>query len=123
MSEIDSGEHKDLHERLLDFAARVGLMYTQLPKSRLADVYGLQVVRSSSSVGAQLREAKRARSDAEFVSKCESSQQELDETTYWFELMVRTKLVTQKQMVALLSEAEELMSIIASWAINAKKRR
>lgn len=66
------GERWDLKERTKSFAPRVIKMYCALPKTTEAQVLGKQALRSGTSVGAHYREAKRARSDAEFISKIEA---------------------------------------------------
>ena len=60
------GEHEDLRVRTKKFALRVIRLFSALPKGPVADVIGKQVLRSGTSVGANFREAHRARSDAEF---------------------------------------------------------
>jgi len=62
-------------------------MYAALPKSTVGQVIGKQILRSGTSVGAHYREASKARSTAEFVSKLGGAQQELEETAYWLELL------------------------------------
>lgn len=74
---------KDLKLRTKNFALRIIKLFSALPKQTEAQVIGKQILRSGTSVGAQYREACRARSDAEFISKIESGLQELEETMYW----------------------------------------
>ena len=62
----------------------------------MAQVIGKQVLRSGTSVGAHYREAFRSRSGAEFVSKIQSGLQELEETVYWFELLIESDLVSER---------------------------
>ena len=71
---------KDLSIRTKDFALRIIRLYKSLPEAVEAQVIGKQSLRSGTSVGAQYREAKRARSGAEVTSKMESALQELEET-------------------------------------------
>ena len=117
----DTGEPRDLRERTKAFALRIVRLYSSLPKTTLAQVLGRQVLRSGTSVGAQYREACRARSTAEFVSKIESALQELDETSYWFELLVESDTVSARRLADLRNEANELTAILASSAMTAKK--
>lgn len=77
----------DLPVRTKLFALRVIRLYAALPKTTESQVIGKQILRSGTSVGAHYREAKRARSTAEFVSKIECALQELEETIYWLELL------------------------------------
>ena len=83
------GEHpKDLRERLKAYALCVIELCGSLPRSEVNRVLGRQLLRSGTSVGAHYREACRARSNAEFISKIETSLQELDESDYWLELII-----------------------------------
>jgi four helix bundle protein len=77
--------NKQLGIRTKAFAIQIIRLYVRLPKTTLAQVLGKQFLRSGTSVGAHYREATRARSTAEFVSKIECGMQELEETSYWLE--------------------------------------
>ena len=81
-------EEHDLRQRTKKFALSVRRMFSTLPKTTEARSLGKQVLRSGTSVGANYREAYRARSRAEFISKCGDSLRELEETLYWLELLV-----------------------------------
>ena len=86
----------DLKSRTQKFALRIIKLFSSLPKTSEAQVIGKQVLRSGTSVGAQYLEACRARSTSEFISKMQSSLQELDETSYWLELLVE-EILSQLQ--------------------------
>ena len=83
---------RDLKQRTKTFALRIIKLYSALPRRGDAKVFGNQILKSGTSVGAQYREACRAKSDADFISKVEGALQELDETAYWLELMARLRL-------------------------------
>jgi four helix bundle protein len=105
-------EEKDLLPRTKEFARRVIRLYCSLSKTEtVAQVLGKQVLRSGTSVGANYREANRARSKAEFISKMGDCLKEADETLYWLELLVDEKIVSEKKMNALVSESNELVAI------------
>jgi four helix bundle protein len=80
-------------------------------------------VRSGTSVGAQYREARRARSRAEFISKVESATQELDESLYWLELLVEGRLVPAGRIGDLKDEGEEIMKMLVATAKTTKARK
>src|SRR5881227_2228725 len=84
----ESGEPEDLRARTKRYALDVIALVEALPRRRACYLIGGQLFRSGTSVGAHYREACRARSDAEFISKMEGALQELEETTYWLELLV-----------------------------------
>jgi len=123
MDEGIDKQPKDLRTRTKAFALRIIRMYAALPKSGAAQVLGKQVLRSGTSVGAHYREASRARSNAEFISKLEGGLMELDETSYWLELLQDGGIFPAKRLAPLLQEAEELTAILVTCSKNAKQRK
>jgi four helix bundle protein len=113
----------DLRNRTKDFALRVIKLYQNLPKSGEAQVIGKQILRSGTSVGAQYREACRAKSPADFISKMEGSLQELDETAYWQELLVEGGVVPAERLADLQKETNELIAIFIVSIKTAKKNK
>ncbi len=113
---------QELRERTKQFALRIIKMYCSLPKSTEAQVLGKQVLRSGTGVAANYREASRARSDAELISKLGIVEQELDETALWFELLIESGIVSQPKLHNLRQEADELLKITVT-AINTTKKR
>ena len=86
-----------------------------LPKSSaVAQVLGRQALRSGTSVGANYREADRARSKAEFISKIGDCLKEADETLYWLELLLDENFVAPKRLQPLVNEANELVAIFTT---------
>jgi four helix bundle protein len=75
-------QNEDLRHRTKNFALRIIKLYVSLPRVAVAQTLGKQLLRSGTSVGANYREACRARSNAEFVSKHGDSLKELEETSY-----------------------------------------
>jgi len=111
-------ERVDLRVRTKQFALRVIRLFSALPRGPVADVIGKQLLRSGTSVGANFREAHRARSDAEFVCKVGDCLKELEETWYWLELLIDAELISAHRLAPLLDECNELMAILT---IIAKK--
>src|SRR4051812_39047595 len=93
VAENQRAEPVDLRVRTKRFALRVIRLFSSLPRSAEAVVIGQQLLRSGTSVGANFREAHRARSDSEFVSKVGDCLKELDETCYWLELLIEAEIV------------------------------
>jgi len=91
-------EGKDLRDRTKKFALRVVRLYSNLPKTTEAQVMGKQVLRSGTSVGANYREACRARSTPEFIAKLGDCLKELDESSYWFELLAESGTSTSAHL-------------------------
>lgn len=111
---------KNLAARTKNFARRIIRLYVALPKETLAQVLGKQVLRAGTSVGANYREANRARSKAEFISKIGDCLKEADETVYWLELLVDESVVSQKRLSPLLQEANELVAIFVTISKRAR---
>lgn len=112
----------DLQTRTKQFALRIVRLYSALPSSTLAQVIGKQLLRAGTSIGAHYREASRARSDVEFVSKLEVGLQELDETIYWLELVIESELVAAEKLAELIEEANQLLAILVTCVKNVKAR-
>ena len=112
---------QDLKPRTKVFALRVIQMYSKLPKNdTVAQVLGKQVLRSGTSVGANYREASRARSKPEFVSKTGDCLKEIEETDYWLELLVDSGCVPPAKMAALLDETRQRIAILTTINKRAK---
>ncbi len=122
MSDERRGEY-DLRGRTKTFALRILRLYSSLPKTTEAQILGRQLLRSGTSVGAHYREATRARSTAEFISKIEGGLQELEETGYWLELLGDAAIVQKENLADLREEAEELTAILVTSVRTAKKRK
>jgi four helix bundle protein len=116
---------KDLKDRTKKFALRIIRMYSSLPKSTEARILGKQVLRSGTSVGANYREASQGRSKAEFIAKMGDCLKELEETTYWFELLIDGNILPENKLSDLLQESKELtaifVTIIKKTKTNVKK--
>ena len=93
----DEKRRQDLRLRTKKFALRISKMCSSLPDSREGRILGSQVFRSGTLVGANYREAYRARSRAAFISKLGDSQKELEETIYWLELLVDSGTVKPRK--------------------------
>jgi four helix bundle protein len=111
----------DLKLRTKALALRIIRLYSKLPRNdTVAQVLGKQVLRSGTSVGANYREASRARSKAEFISKIGDCLKEIEETEYWLELIVDSGCVLKKRMSKLLDETGQLIAIFTTIDRNAK---
>jgi len=122
---VKSSEEKklELKKRLKEYALRIIRLYEALPKSGAVHVITHQLLRSGTSPGAQYREACRAKSDADFISKIEGALQELDESEYWLELLIDGGYETEKKLKPLRDETNELMAIFVSIVTRTKSKR
>lgn len=106
---------EEFRQRTKRFAADSIRLFVKLPKAREeARVLGKQLLRSGTSVAAQVREASRARSDEEFVSKLGGALQETDESQLWLELLRAECGIAAAWTEPLEAEASELMAIFTS---------
>ena len=106
---------QDLKSRTKEYALRVIRMYSKLARNNtVAQVLGRQVLRSGTSVGADYREASRARSNAEFISKIGDSPKEAEESEYWLELLVESGCLPASRMAGLLDETRQLIAILTT---------
>lgn len=105
---------EDLRRRTKLFALKVIQFVESLPHSSKADIFGRQLLRSATSVGANYRSACRAKSKADFIAKLSIVEEEADESLYWFELMVESGLIQPVHVEELKEEANELISIIVA---------
>ena len=113
----------DLRIRTKAYALRIIKLYQTFAKIGEVQVIGNQLLRSGTSVGAQYREACRAKSPADFISKMESCLQELDETAYWLELLIDGKIVSSEKLADLQKETDELIAIFVSSVKTAKRNK
>src|ERR1017187_2410389 len=103
----------EFRNRTKAFAATAIRLFVKLPKNREeVRVLGKQLLRSGTSVAAQVREASRARSDEEFVSKLGGTLQETDETLLWLELLREECGIPPTNTLPIEKEADELMAIM-----------
>jgi four helix bundle protein len=88
--------------------------FRTLPKTEEAKIIGRQLLRSSSSVGANYRAACRARSKAEFHSKLSTVVEEADESVFWMEIMVEAEIVESTVLNYLADEANQILKIASA---------
>jgi four helix bundle protein len=107
-------EKGDLRERTFRFGRRIARVFEALPRKRLADIYGQQLVRSGNSIGANYREAQRARSPAEYRAKLGDCLREADETLYWLEAIEADGLLPSRRLASIKDECDQLIAIFVS---------
>lgn len=117
----NSMRNSDLRERTKQFALRIITLASMMPRTREADIIAKQVVKSGTSVGANYREAGRARSKTEFTSKIGVVEQEADETLYWLEIIRECDWIKHELVDSLIIEADELVAIFTTIGKKSKK--
>lgn len=105
---------QDLKQRTFLFAVAVSKLVTSLPYNTINREHFRQVIRSSASVGANYRAARRAKSDADFINKLKIVEEEADETIYFLELLAALNSEEKETIVPLINEGTEILKIIVA---------
>jgi four helix bundle protein len=114
---------QELKARTKQFGLRVIKLVNALPNKPAAWALGNQLLRAGTSVGANYRAACRGRSLAEFISKLGNVEEEADESVFWLEMIVESRLMPANLVEPLLKEGNELTAIMAASRKSAKRRR
>ena len=96
------------------FALRVIKLYKYLCGKRMEFVMSKQIMRSGTSIGANVREATRAQSTPDFISKMNIALKETEETCYWLELLHESEYLDERAFNSLYNDSMELLKILAS---------
>ena len=110
-----------LIQRTKQFALDCWKFCFKVPKSREYNAFVNQLIRSSSSVGANYRASQRAKSTADFINKLKIVEQEVDESVYWLEIFEEILSEYSSEISKLQKEGRELLAIIVA-SINTTKR-
>ena|SRR3989442_1654116 len=111
----------DLKQRTKAFALSTICLVERLPRGRTVDVIGRQLLRSGTSVAANYRSARRARSRRDFIAKMGIVEEEADESSFWLDLLVEAGLVPSAQIAALRDEANQLVAITVASIRTARR--
>jgi len=110
-----------LKDKSFAFAVRTYKLYKYLVDTKKEFVLSKQLLRSGTSIGANVREAYNAASKNDFIHKLSIAQKEADETIYWLELLSEVGLLTKKEFESMQIEATALLKIIRSSILTTKK--
>lgn len=110
-----------IRDKSFAFALEIVKLSTKL-RDRHEFVLSKQLLRSGTSIGANVREAVNAESTADFIHKFSVAQKECDETLYWLELLSASGLLEDDQFDALASDAREILKIIKSIIVTSKSK-
>jgi four helix bundle protein len=114
---------QDLNSRTFEFALRVVKLVARLPKNRIADVIGRQLLRSGTSIGANWQEATGASSPSDFIYRVEICERESRETNYWIKLLGASGVSKEVEIQALEKESNELVAIFTTIGRKSKRSR
>ncbi len=111
-----------LQEKSFVFALRIVKLYKYLCEEKKEFVLSKQILRSGTSIGANIEEAIGGQSDKDFLSKLEISYKEARETNYWLRLLFASDYLTKEQADSLIADSEELKKILAKIIITLKNK-
>jgi four helix bundle protein len=112
---------RELFQRTKQFALRIFQLVGALPQTIQGRAVAAQLIRSGTSVAANYRAGCRARSKPEFIAKLGVVEEEADESAFWLELIIETELLKPPKVIPLLTEASEIVAIMASSKKTAAK--
>lgn len=96
------------------FAVRIVNLYKYLCSEKKEFVLSKQLLRSGTSIGANVKEAIRGQSREDFVHKLSISLKEASESEYWLELLHETDYITQAQFESIIADCRELIRVLSS---------
>jgi four helix bundle protein len=105
---------KQLENRTKAFAIQIIRLSTLIPDISEGRVIKYQITKSGTSIGANYREANRARSKADFINKIKICESEASETVYWLEIMADLNWFDAQKILTVNKEANELLAIFTS---------
>lgn len=110
------------YEKALDFSVRVVGLYQYLVSVLSEHVMSKQVLRSGTSIGANISEAMSAESTGDFIHKMSISLKEVRETIYWLTLLRRTNYISDLQFQSMLDDCTQLKKILSSIILTSKQK-
>ena len=114
------GKVVDIRERTFKFSIKIAKLIPELPRNSVSIVIGNQLIRSGTSVGANVEEAQSSGSKKEFIHSMTIALKEARESKYWLRLIDGSILVENKNIFLLLTEVEEIVKILTTIIKNTK---
>ena len=120
-SEFDISSEGPLRNKTRDFALRIIKLYKHLTENYKEYVMSKQILRSGTSIGANVAEAIYGQSKRDFVAKLSISLKETSETEYWLDLLHQSEYINNNEFNSVFADAEEIRKILIS-SINTSKK-
>ena len=111
-----------IKEKSFEFALRIVKMYKYLTEKKSEYVLSKQVLRSGTSVGANIREAEQAQSPADVIHKLNIALKEANETEYWIELLFQSEYIEEEHYKSIIADCGEINKILISIIKTMKKK-
>ena len=110
-----------VENKSFEFAVRIVNLRKFLMKEKNEYILSKQLLRSGTSIGANVAEAQRAQSKADFISKMNIALKEANETNYWLKLLYRTDYMDEKQFESMFCDLDQIISILVSICNTSKQ--
>ena len=112
-----------VYDKAVDFSVRIVNLYKFLVESKSEYVMSKQLLRSGTSIGANISESISAESSLDFIHKLAISQKEAEETLYWLLLLFRTEYLTETQYNSLYNDCVEIKKLLSSISLTIKQQQ
>ena len=120
--EIKESSGSLMTEKSFSFALRIVKLYQHLSEKKKEFVLSKQILRSGTSIGANLEEGRGAQTPSDFQTKISIAYKEARETSYWLRLLFASKYLTERQFDSLHADCEELIRILGSTQLTMKTK-
>ncbi len=111
-----------LHDKSLLFAVRVVNFYKLLTEQKKEYVISKQMLRSGTSIGANIRESKNAESSSDYVHKLSIALKEADETQYWLDVLYMSNIIEEIEYTSMNNDVKELIALLTSIITKIKSK-
>jgi len=105
---------EEIKKRTKQIGLEVIKLVDDLPTKTSSKAIAYQIIKSSTSIGANYRAACRAKSDADFINKLKIVEEEADETIYWLEILEESGLMSAEKTITLKRETNEILAIVVA---------
>ena len=111
-----------LRDKSFAFAIRIVKLYKYLTEQKNEYIMSKQILKSGTSIGANVREGQNAESTKDFIHKYSIAQKECDETLYWLELLYKTDYISEESFNSMSQDATELLKMLKSSILTSKNK-
>lgn len=112
-----------LHDKSLLFAVRIVNFHKFLTEQKKEFVISKQILRSGTSIGANIRESKNAESSSDYIHKLSIALKEADETQYWLEVLFLSNLIEETEYTSMNNDAKELIALLTTIISKIKNKQ
>ncbi len=120
---INEGKKGDIAERCVSYSLKIINLYNKLEKNSVGRIIGKQLLRSATSIGANVHEAQAAQSKADFRAKMSIAHKKARESSYWLRLIHEAKILAIGNMNGIMDETQQIIRMISSILLTSKKRK